>query len=161
MKQLSPKALLVGAIPGAIPPLLGWTAMTGAVEWPGIGLFAILFVWQIPHFIAITIYRQREYDRAGIQTLVSRDGWAVARKSVITWTLLLLPVSLSLVPLHVAGSLYGISAFTLGLYFVYKAFAGLKADKPSQWARSLFIYSLVYLSLLFVALAADASLVGV
>ncbi len=158
MKQISPKALLVGAVPGAIPPLLGWTAMTGAVEWPGVALFAILFVWQIPHFIAITIYRQQEYDRAGIRTLISQAGWLDARNSVMAWTAILVPVSLCLVPLNVAGLLYGSVALVLGIYFMVKALEGLKTKHPTQWARSLFLYSLVYLSLLFAALGIDASL---
>ena len=71
MKRLSPQALVVGSVPGALPPLMGWTSVTGQIDAPGLVLFAILFFWQIPHFIAIAFYRQREYERAGLKTYPS------------------------------------------------------------------------------------------
>ncbi len=157
MKQLSPAALLVGAIPGAMPPLMGWTAVTGRVEWPGVVLFGILFLWQLPHFIAISIYRQREYDRAGIQTLPGRRGAERARWHALFWTALLVPVSLMLVPLGVAGTTYAVLAAVLGLVFVVWALRGFaRGAQLSRWARGLFLYSLVYLTLLFAALLVDA-----
>src|SRR5438552_13144667 len=75
MKRHSAAALLVGALPGAIPPLIGWTAATGRLDLPGVLLFAVMFLWQVPHFLAITLFRKDEYARAG---LVVQD-----RKSVV------------------------------------------------------------------------------
>jgi protoheme IX farnesyltransferase len=80
MKQISPLALWVGAVPGAMPPLLGWTAVTGRIEWPGVVLFGIMFLWQMPHFIAISMYREQEYNQAGIKTVPGVHGVAVAKK---------------------------------------------------------------------------------
>lgn len=157
MKQLSPQALLVGAIPGAMPPLMGWTAVTGRVEWPGVVLFGILFLWQLPHFLAISIYRQKEYDRAGIATFPGRYGPGAARWHALLWTAALLPVSLLLVPLGHAGWLYAGLAGALGLVFLGWALRGFRRDvQMNRWARGFFLYSLVYLTLLFAALLVDA-----
>ncbi len=156
MKQLSSKALMVGAIPGAMPPLMGWTAVTGRVEWPGLVLFGVLFLWQLPHFIAISVYRQAEYDAAGIRTVPGERGVLVARRHSLFWTALLLPVSVALVPLGVAGWVYLGIATVLGVFFVVRAIRGFQAADPDGWARKLFVYSLVYLTLLFAALLVDA-----
>ena len=156
MKRISPAALLVGSIPGAMPPLMGWTAVTGRIEWPAVALFGVLFLWQLPHFIAISIYRQTEYDKAGIKTVPSLYGLKAARWHTLFWCAALLPVSLALVPLGVAGWIYFTLAALLGLIFVGWALLGLRARNIKKWARGLFLYSLVYLTLLFAALLADA-----
>lgn len=156
MKQHSPAALLVGAIPGAMPPLMGWTAVTGRIEWPGVVLFAIMFIWQVPHFIAISLYRRREYEKAGIVTLPTLRGPKVARWHMIAWSLVLLPVSLALVPLDVAGWIYGAVALVLGLLFVWYSVRGFTAENQGRWARKVFLYSLVYVTVLFGALLVDA-----
>jgi len=156
MKALSPRALVVGAVPGAMPPLMGWTAVTGRIEWPGVVLFGILFLWQLPHFIAISVYRIREYDKAGLATVPSRRGMGAAKAQVFWWIATLVPVSLMLVPLGIAGWTYMAIAFALGLVFVAWALQGYVADNQGKWARGLFLYSLVYLTLLFTALMIDA-----
>jgi len=155
MKQESHWALWVGAVPGAMPPLLGWTAATGQVEWPGVVLFGIMFIWQLPHFIAICMYRDKEYQRAGIQTVASVHGWNGAVRQIFFWTAVLVPVSFLLVPFGVTGYVYLGCATVLGLGFLMRAMKGFKADNRSRWARSLFLYSLVYLTLLFAAIAVD------
>ena len=156
MKQKSPAALLVGSVPCALPPLIGWTAATGRLEWAGLVLFAILFFWQLPHFIAIAIFRQEEYVRAGIKVLPAVRGLRVAKLHAVLHSLLLLAVTLLLVPLHVAGTLYLVVALGLGLGMVVMAVRGLSADAGYKWARQLFAASLIYLPLLFAALAFDA-----
>jgi protoheme IX farnesyltransferase len=156
MKQLSPHAVIVGAIPGAMPPLMGWTAVTGRVEWPGVVLFGILFLWQMPHFIAISVYRQEEYDRAGIYTVPSVFGVRAARWHMIFWTALLVPTSLLLVPLGVAGWIYATIAGALGLGFAWWVLKGLRTKDTVKWARSFFLYTLVYLTVLFAAILVDA-----
>jgi protoheme IX farnesyltransferase len=156
LKHLGPIALVVGSVPGAMPPLLGWSAVTGGTEWPGLVLFGILFVWQIPHFLAIAIYRQSEYERAGIRTLPIVRGVRTTKWHAVGWSLLLLPVSLALVPLGVAGPVYFAVALALGLGFLGFALAGFKAKSDTLWARNFFLYSLIYLTALFAALVLDA-----
>jgi protoheme IX farnesyltransferase len=156
MKQKSPAALLVGSVPGALPPLIGWTAATGRLEWAGIVLFGILFFWQLPHFIAIAIFRQEEYTRAGIKVLPAVRGVRVAKWHAVFHSVLLLAVTLVLVPLHVAGYVYLAVAVLLGVGMVAMSIRGLSPNAGHKWARQLFAASLVYLPLLFAALAIDA-----
>lgn len=158
MKQITPAALLVGSVPGALPPLIGWTAATGRLEWAGITLFGILFFWQLPHFIAIAIFRQSEYANAGFRVLPAVRGVKVAKVHAVVHTVALIAVSLCLVPLHVAGPVYLVAALGLGAYFSRVLIQGLGPEGGAAWARKLFGASLVYLPLLFVALAVDAFL---
>ena len=156
MKRLSPQALTVGSLPGAMPPLMGWTSVTGSIDWPGIALFGILFFWQIPHFIAIAFYRQREYEKAGLKTIPSQYGHTNAHWQNLFWSILLVSTSLTLMPLGVAGWTYTLIALTLGLILCGLCLKGFKATKVNQWARRLFLFTLVYLTLLFGALVIDA-----
>ena len=155
MKQVSSWALIVGSVPGAMPPLLGWTAATEAIDGAGLALFGILFIWQLPHFIAISMYRQSEYDNAGIKTVASQLGLTMAKWQILLWTTALVVVSLSLVPLNVAGLLYLVAASILGIAFMWIALLGFRTKQPNRWARNVFLYSLVYMNLMVVALAAD------
>jgi protoheme IX farnesyltransferase len=156
MKQMSPAALLVGSVPGALPPLIGWTAVTGKLEWAGLALFGVLFFWQLPHFIAIAIFREDEYTRAGFKVLPAVRGLRVAKVHAAVHAVLLLAVSLVLVPLHVAGAVYFTVAALLGLAMVGIALRGFAPGAGHKWARQMFAASLVYLPLLFAALAIDA-----
>lgn len=156
MKTRSPAALYVGAIPGALPPLMGWTAVTNRLDVAGVVLFAILFVWQLPHFLAIAIHRKDDYARAGIKTLPIVRGDAVASRHVALWVLALVPVTLALVPLGVAHWLYGAAALGLGAWFIAVSIKGLRGPTDGPWARKVFLTSLVHLTGLFVALMIDA-----
>lgn len=157
MKQVSPAALLVGSIPGAMPPLMGWTAATGALEAPGIVLFGILFLWQLPHFLAIAMFRQNEYTKAGIQVMPAVRGIARTKLHAAMYAGALVPVSLLLVPLGIAGTTYLIIAGLGGLLFAGLCVSGLRKSAGNKWARAVFIASLVYLPLLFAALAIDVA----
>jgi protoheme IX farnesyltransferase len=156
LKQKSPAALMVGSVPGALPPLIGWTAATGRLSWAGIALFGILFFWQLPHFIAIAIFREDEYTRAGFKVLPAVRGVRVAKWHALLHSVLLLSVTLALVPLHVAGRVYLAMALVLGAGMIVIALRGLSPRAGHAWARQLFAASLVYLPLLFAALAVDA-----
>ena len=160
MKRLSPQALTVGSVPGAMPPLMGWTAVTGSIDWPGLALFGILFFWQIPHFIAIAFYRQREYEKAGLKTIPSQYGHTNAHWQNLFWSVLLVSTSLTLMPLGVAGWIYTSIATLLGLILCVLCLKGFKTDQVNQWARRLFLFTLVYLTLLFGALVIDAGPMG-
>lgn len=157
MKQRSPIALIVGAVPGALPPLMGWTAATGELSAPGVVLFGILFLWQLPHFLAISIFREHEYTRAGIKVMPAVRGLVRTKRHAVLYAGALVPVSLLLVPLGIAGWLYLGVATVLGLVFLAWALLGLRADAGSRWARQLFVASLIYLPLLFAALAVDVA----
>lgn len=156
MKTRSPAALYVGAIPGALPPLMGWTSVTNRLEAAGVVLFAILFVWQLPHFLAIAIHRKDDYARAGIKTLPIVRGDAVASRHIALWVLGLIPVTLALVPLGVAHGLYAVAALGLGAWFAAVSFKGLFGNTDGPWARKVFLTSLVHLTGLFIALMIDA-----
>jgi protoheme IX farnesyltransferase len=155
LKYRTPAALVIGAVPGAMPPLLGWTAATNSIDAPGLVLFAILLVWQIPHFLAIALYRKTEYARAGIKVLPIVRGDAVAKIHAVLWVMILVPLTLLLAPLGVAGNIYTYAAFGLGAGFLGWAFTGLDNAAGPRWARNYFLASLVYLPALTLALFVD------
>lgn len=138
----------IGAIPGALPPLMGWTAARGDLSIEGWALFAILFFWQLPHFLAIAWMYREDYAKGGfvMLPLVDRDGTRTGR-SAVSHTLGLLPVSLSPFLLHVSGALYLFGALALGLVFLWCAMRfAREMDRLS--ARRLFFASILYLPLL-------------
>jgi protoheme IX farnesyltransferase len=158
LKPRSALAMWVGAIPGALPPLMGWTAVTGRIDAPGLVLFGILFLWQIPHFLAIALFRRDEYAAAGLRTFPVERGDAASRVQIAIYGPLLVALSLTLVPLHVAGLAYGVVAAALGAAFAgYGVFGWLKGLGPA-WAKRHFALSLVYLTGIFLALAVDVRL---
>ncbi|MCZ6807226.1 MAG: heme o synthase [Deltaproteobacteria bacterium] len=156
MKQWTPAALFVGAVPGALPPLMGWTAVTGTIEAPGLVLFGILFFWQIPHFIAISIFRQEEYERAGLKVLPSVRGLQSAKVQAAAYSLTLWAVSILLVPYGPAGVIYLVTAVVAGGLFFGESLRGFRAPDAKVWAKKLFVASLIYLTVLFTALIIDA-----
>ena len=155
MKRRSPTSLLIGSVPGAIPPLMGWTAARGAIETPGLMLFAVMFVWQVPHFLAIALYSAEDYARGGIKVLPLVEGERVAKRQIVAFTGALIPVSLGLVPLHIAGPWFSGTAMLGGLLFLGMAMRGLWPGADRAWARRLFLVSLLYLTALFVVLGVE------
>lgn len=152
LKQKTTMALLVGAVPGAMPPLMGWTAATGSVDLIGLNLFLILFFWQLPHFLAIALFNKEEYQKAGIKVLPLKKGEAATKHWIVRTLALLIPVTLFPSFLGMAGQLYFWIALVLGIAFSLWGGYGLKAKAESRWARSFFLASIVYLPLLFLAL---------
>jgi len=152
LKQRSHWALLVGAVPGAMPPLLGWTASTGRIGAAGVVLFGILFLWQVPHFLAISIFRRDDYARAGLMVMPNTVGVRATKHSIVRYLLALVAVTLFLVPLGVEGRIYLWIASLLGAVFFGWGCYGLREASGTRWARSLFAVSIVYLVLLFGAL---------
>jgi protoheme IX farnesyltransferase len=155
LKRHSATALFIGAVPGAIPPLMGWTAVTGRLDAPGLVLFAILFLWQIPHFLAIALYRAADYARAGFRTLPLETSERATRLHIVFFSIGLVVATVLLQPLHVAGTAYAVVATALGALFIAWGLAGFRRAASAAWARSLFLFSIVYLTLLFVALIVD------
>jgi protoheme IX farnesyltransferase len=115
-----------------------------------------LFFWQIPHFIAISVFRQDEYERAGLKVLPSVRGLRPAKVQSVVYAGALWAVSLLLVPYGLAGTLYLIAALALGGYFFWTAIRGLWSQDFDAWAKKLFVASLVYLTALFAVLIIDA-----
>ena len=155
LKRLTWLNTAVGAIPGALPPLMGWAASRGQLEGGGWALFAILVFWQMPHFFAIAWMYKDEYAKAGFKMLpsVDPDGSRTAQQAV-SHTMGLLLVSLSPFVLHMAGKFYLVAAIFLGGYYLWCAIQfGRKLDHAS--AKKLFFASIIYLPLLLIALVAD------
>ncbi len=156
LKRRSWLALIVGAFPGAVPPLMGWTAATGEIAAPGVVLFLILLVWQLPHFLAISLYRLRDYTAAGIKTVPGEQGEEAAKLQALLWTLVLVPLSMLLVPIGAAGFFYLIVAGALGAWFFILCVRGFEPRAGTGWARAFFLASIVYLPALTVGLVIDA-----
>jgi protoheme IX farnesyltransferase len=152
LKQRSPMALFVGAVPGAIPPLMGWTAVTGRLDLGGLALFALLFAWQLPHFLAISIYLRDDYARGGLRVFSLVHGDRAAAVAIVVTTALLVPASILPATMGLAGPAYGIAAAALGGGLLAYAATGLWAPTPVRWARSFFLSTLVHLTLLLAAL---------
>jgi protoheme IX farnesyltransferase len=156
LKRVGWWALLVGAVPGAMPPLMGWTALTNSLSVEGWVLFGILFFWQLPHFVAISLYLKDDYFRGGLRVLPVVYGDPVARRHLFVYTLLLVAVSLGVSVLGLAGTAYAIAASLLGGGFMALAALGLRSTVRAGWARQAFAYSLIYLPLLIGVLVIDA-----
>jgi protoheme IX farnesyltransferase len=159
LKRVTAIATFIGAFPGAMGPLLGWTAARGRIDWQGVALFAILFVWQFPHFMAISWMYRDDYARAGIRMLpvVQPDGWSTVAEALF-FAVIMIPVSLIPWWLGMAGITYAVIAAALGLlYLGYTVrFAGIlrAADdtESRMLARDLLKVSVLYLPLLFTTL---------
>ncbi len=150
LKTRTTLSTLVGAFPGAVPPLIGWTAATASLSLEGWILFAILFLWQFPHFLAIAWMYREDYSRAGILMLpvVEPDGRVTAQQ-IVVYTLMLLPVSLLPTLMGMSGRIYFVGAIVLGLLFLYSSVrAALSMSR--QQARRLLLASVLYLPLLFI-----------
>jgi protoheme IX farnesyltransferase len=163
LKRLTPQNIVIGGAAGAFPPLLGWAAATGSISVLPVLMFAIIFFWTPPHFWSLSLYASEDYKRAGVPMLPVVKGARHTRVAVFVYTLILLLVSLVPYWLGLAGRFYGASALALGGAFVYYAWAvlrdrqdrlgvSLSEDAP---ARKAFKYSLLYLFILFGALAID------
>jgi protoheme IX farnesyltransferase len=158
LKRHTHLALLVGAVPGAIPPLLGWATVTGTVDLGGLLLFGVLFLWQIPHFAAISIFRAEDYGRAGLQVVSVQQGERAARHTVALYTVLLVVTSLLFVPFGLAGRYYPLAAVALGAAFLALAFRGVRTSgrfEVQRWAKRVFAYSILYLPALLIALLVE------
>lgn len=148
LKRITPFNTIVGAVPGALPPLMGWTAARNSVSIEGWTLFAILFFWQLPHFLAIAWLFREDYAKAGFRMLpvVDATGERTAR-SAISHTLGLLPVSLCPFLFKLTGHVYFFGALVLSLVFLYFAVRFARELTVTN-ARKLFLYSIIYLPLL-------------
>jgi len=156
LKTKTSLSTLVGAFPGAVPPLIGWTAARGELSLEAWVLFAILFLWQFPHFLAIAWMYREDYARAGILMLpvVEPDG-RITGQQIVIYTLMLVPVSLLPAALGISGKAYFFGAIVLGLLFL---FSSIRAafSQSRQEARRLLLASVIYLPLLFILMVVNS-----
>ncbi len=163
LKRRTPQNIVIGGAAGAFPPIIGWAAVTGDVGVLPLLMFAIVFFWTPPHFWALSLYASGDYERAGVPMLPVVAGARSTRWHVMVYTVLLVAVSLSPWAFGYTDLIYGVSALVLGLVFLVAGVGVLRdrqdpsgksltKDKP---ARLMFRYSLIYLFLLFFALAVD------
>ena len=162
-KRRTPQNIVIGGAAGAFPPLIGWAAVTGGVDVLPLLLFAIVFFWTPPHFWSLSLWAHGDYKRAGVPMLPVVAGARATRWQIMLYTLVLAPLAVAPWPLHLAGPVYGLAATLLGIGFVAAAARvlfdrqdgegrSLTRDAP---ARAMFRYSLLYLAVLFAALALD------
>jgi protoheme IX farnesyltransferase len=164
LKRISPICTVVGAFPGAMPGVLGWTAVRGHLEWGTLVLFAILFVWQFPHFFSIAWLYREDYAKGGVRMLpvVEEDGRSTARR-ILIYSVALIPISVLPSLMGMAGRIYFVGAIVLGfalLYFgVRLAFLNLPlASAPSKMrARHVLQATVIYLPLLFALMMGNAA----
>jgi protoheme IX farnesyltransferase len=157
LKRRTPQNIVIGGAAGALPPMIGWAAVTGDVGWGAIALFAIIFFWTPPHFWALSLYKADEYAAAGIPMMPVVAGPRETKKQMLLYTLVLWPVTAAPWLLGIAGLLYAVGAGFLSVGFTGCAIRVLR-DDTDRSARQMFAFSLAYLSLIFVLLLVDHGL---
>lgn len=154
LKKRTSWSLWVGAIPGAAPPVLGWTAATGSLAAPTWILFGIIFFWQIPHFLAIGTFRRDEYAAAGFKIFPQKAQPKTIKLQMVLFSWVMVPVSLSLYFIGYAGALYLWTALLLNAAFIAAVLWGIGPGSPA-WGKRVFVTSLIYLTALFIVIFLD------
>jgi len=158
LKRRTPQNIVIGGAAGAFPPMIGWAAVTGSVSVESVLMFLIIFMWTPPHFWALALYRCRDYERAGVPMLPVVAGAEETRRQIWLYSLILVPLAITPVLIGLAGIVYGVVSAVLGAVFLYLAWnvrritEGREAD---QAARQLFVFSILYLFLLFAVLLVE------
>ena len=157
LKRTTPQNIVIGGAAGALPPVIGWTAVTGSLALPAFYLFAIVFFWTPPHFWALSLLLKDDYESVGVPMLPVVMGVSKTKKAILLYAILLMPLTAMFFVTGAVGWLYLGTALFLGLVFVYQAFRLLRSP-GIQGALATYLYSLAYLFLLFAAIAVDASI---
>ncbi|MEM9215710.1 MAG: heme o synthase [Cyanobacteria bacterium P01_F01_bin.150] len=157
LKRHSTQNIVIGGSAGAIPPLVGWAAVTGHLSWTAWLFFAIIFAWTPPHFWALAMMIRKDYAKVGVPMLPVVEGNEATARQILLYTLLLIPMTLMLTyPLGVLSGLYGAFALLLGLIFAQKSWLLIKNPDSYHEARSVFKYSILYMMLLCAAMGIDS-----
>ncbi len=160
LKRRTPQNIVIGGAAGAFPPLVGWAAVTGSLDLTAVYLFLIIFFWTPPHFWALALNKQADYGRAGIPMAPNVWGERQTMDQMLWYTLILVPLTLLPVAFGAFGIIYAVSALVLGFVLL----AGIvRVRRTSAWAKPawwVYKYSLLYLTLLFVAMVVDRQLGG-
>ncbi|PKB68035.1 MAG: protoheme IX farnesyltransferase [SAR202 cluster bacterium Io17-Chloro-G4] len=157
LKRTTTQNIVIGGAAGSIPPVVGWVAITGSLDLPAVYLFAVIFLWTPPHFWALAMLIQKDYEAANIPMLPVVAGREQTVQSIFTYSLVLVAMSLVFATTSAVGWVYVGAAAVLGGIFVALAWQ-LKADISTHRARSLYLYSLLYLALLFLVMIVDSKL---
>lgn len=157
LKRHTAQNIVIGGAAGAIPALVGWAAVTGTVSWAAWVIFGIVFLWTPPHFWALALMIRDDYAKVGVPMLPVVAGNVTTTRQIWLYTLILIPATFLLIyPLQVTGLVYGTVALILGSIFVKKAWALLQNPDDKQVARSLFLYSILYMMLLCAGMVVDS-----
>ncbi len=159
LKRSSAQNIVIGGAAGAFPPLVGWAAVRGDVGWPAVVLFAVIFFWTPPHFWALSIRYRDDYARADVPMLPVVRTVAETKRQIFVYTLVLLPVSLLLLATGAVSWIYGAAALVFGAMFIERAWRLRRDDEPGA-EMSVFAFSIAYLALIFLAVAADQLILG-
>ena len=159
LKRRTPQNIVIGGAAGAFPPVIGWAAVTGTTPVEAWLLFALIFFWTPPHFWALALYRNEDYQRAGVPMLPVVKGKAHTKWQMLAYTLLLLPLALTPVYIGMSGWIYGATALLMTLVFIGHALRVLRAEGDSA-PRAMFYFSIFYLFSLFAALWLDNLVLG-
>ncbi len=158
LKRRTAQNIVIGGASGALPPVIGWAAVTGTVTWEPLLLFAIIFMWTPPHFWALSLFAKGDYERVGVPMLPVVAGPRETRKQILIYSVLLAPLAVLPTVLGMASWLYGAFSVVSGVWFLYLAWRVWRGDDMTQ-PRRLFLFSIFYLFGLFATLLAE-KLVG-
>jgi len=157
LKRHTTQNIVIGGAAGAIPALVGWAAVTGTLSWAAWVIFAIIFLWTPPHFWALALMIRDDYAKVGVPMLPVVVGNQETTRQIWLYTLILIPGTLTLIyPLNVSGLVYGVIAASLAIVFIQKAWALLQNPDSKEIAKSLFLYSIVYMMLLCAGMIVDS-----
>lgn len=151
LKRRTPQNIVIGGAAGAFPPIIGWAAVTGSISWEPVAMFLIIFLWTPPHFWALSLFANADYQRAKIPMMPVAKGASATKRQMFVYTLVLLPVSVLPSFLGLAGSGYAFCATILSGFFIFTAWKVLKSTTHHA-CRVMFGYSVFYLFALFLAL---------
>jgi protoheme IX farnesyltransferase len=163
LKRSTPQNIVIGGAAGALPPVIGWVAVTGSIGLPALLLFALVFYWTPPHFWALSLRIRKDYAAAGVPMLPVVKGIPETTRQIALYTILMVAISLVLWAVARMGAIYLVAATVLGAVFLWQAYRlwrrGASEEASTAGAIALYKYSISYLSLLFLAVAVDALVV--
>ena len=157
LKRRTPQNIVIGGASGALPPMIGWAAVTNDISIGSLTLFAIIFMWTPPHFWALSLYRSGDYEKAGVPMMPVVSGIEETKRQILIYTLLLFPFTLVPAFIGMTSLTGGLIIGALGIWFIRHALLVLKSER-SEEPRAMFRYSILYLFLVFVVLLADHAL---
>lgn len=158
LKRITPQNIVIGGAAGAFPPLVGWAAATGSLSLGALVLFAIVFFWTPPHFWALALLIRGDYERANVPMLPVVRGAEETRKQIMIYTVVMIATTLLPLATKTSGAVYLVLALALGGKFLYDAIL-LMREQTQRAARRLYLYSLLYLALLFLAMVIDHAII--
>ena len=160
LKRITPLNIVIGGAAGAVPPLVGWAAVTHSIGGPALGLFALIFLWTPPHFWSLSLMTELDYAKANVPMFPNVYGEQRTKREIVYYSLILVAASLALYPLHVMGVFYFAAAAVLGGVFVADAIRTWRESDGTGAARRLFRFSLLYLALMCAVMVIDRIVVS-